>query len=159
MKQQVQGQFTPPMHHDDEYLFPPSYHNERERSHTPPLFAYSAYPPPPEEMLLPPYSAAVQGYRPQETYAEYLSAPPVPVTLPSMTHFSDAIKRETTGYAAAEDNLPYMSYNSYLPGVDMSAGHPSPYDHMPHVSSSRSPALPHHPHHHPNHHHRARDHR
>ncbi|KAK0617428.1 hypothetical protein B0T14DRAFT_568925 [Immersiella caudata] len=132
MKQQVQGQFTPPMHHDDEYLFPPSYHNERERSHTPPMFAYSAYPPPPEEMLLPPYSAAVQGYRPHETYSEYLTPQPVPVTLPSMTHFSDAIKRESTGYAA-EDNLPYMSYNSYLPGVDMSAAHPSPYDHMPHT--------------------------
>jgi hypothetical protein len=153
MKQQVQGQYTPPMHHDDEYLFPPTYHNERERSHTPPMFAYSAYPPPPEEMMLPPYGA-VQGYRPQEAYPEYLTTPPVPVTLPSMTHFSDAIKREPAGYAT-EDGLPYMSYNGYLPGVDMSAGHPSPYDHLPHVSSSRSPALPHSQHAH----YRSRDHR
>ncbi|KAK0641255.1 hypothetical protein B0T16DRAFT_212559 [Cercophora newfieldiana] len=113
MKHQVQGQFTPPMHHDDEYLFPPSYHNE-------------------QEMLMPPYPAAVQGYRPQEAYSEYLTPSPVPVTLPSLSHFSDAVKRESTGYAA-EDNLPYMSYNTYLPAVDMSAGHPSPYDHMPHT--------------------------
>ncbi|KAK1755660.1 hypothetical protein QBC47DRAFT_445896 [Echria macrotheca] len=129
VKQQVQGHFTPPMHHDDEYLFPPSY-NERDRSHTPPMFAYSTYPPPPEEMLLPPYGA-MHGYRPQETYPEYLTPASVPVTLPSMTHFSDAIKREPAG--SFDDNMPYMSYNSYLPGVDMTNGHPSPYDQMPHT--------------------------
>jgi hypothetical protein len=158
MKQQVQGHFSPPMHHDnhpDQYLFPTTaYPTERDRSHSPYLpYADSEYPAPPA-MPLPSYEA----YRLSETYStEYLTQQQVPVTLPSMTHFSDAIKRESTGYAA-EDNLPYMSYNTYLPGVDMSATHPSPYDHMPHVSSSRSPALPH-PQHHPSHHHRARDHR
>lgn len=137
----MQGQYTPPMHHDDEYLFPQSY-DERERSHTPPMFAYSTYPPPPEEMIMPPYGA-VQGYRhampTAESYPEYLSPPPVPVTLPSMTHFNDAIKREP-GYPAssgpaADEGLSYMAYNSYaLPGVDMSASHhPSPYDQMPHT--------------------------
>lgn len=134
------------MHHDDEYLFAQSY-DERERSHTPPVFACSTYPPPPEDMLMPAYGG-VQGYRPMpaESYSDYLSPPHVPVTLPSMTHFSDAIKREP-GYpgAPAGDHLPYMAYNGYLPGVDMSGAHPSPYDQMPHVSaspSSRYPALP-----------------
>ncbi|GAB1315885.1 hypothetical protein MFIFM68171_06095 [Madurella fahalii] len=134
VKPTVPGQFTPPMHHDDEYLFAQSY-DERERSHTPPMFACSTYPPPPEDMLMPAYGG-VQGYRPMptESYPDYLTPPPVPVTLPSMTHFSDAIKREP-GYPGppAEDHLPYMSYNGYLPGVDMSGAHPSPYDQMPHT--------------------------
>jgi hypothetical protein len=141
-----QGQYTPPMHHDDEYLFPQSY-DERERSHTPPMFAYSTYPPPPEEMIMAPYGA-VQGYRhampTAESYPEYLSPPPVPVSLPSMTHFHDAIKREP-GYPAssgpaADEGLSYMTYNGYaLPGIDMGASHhPSPYDPMPHVSASSS---------------------
>ncbi|KAK4444671.1 hypothetical protein QBC34DRAFT_474407 [Podospora aff. communis PSN243] len=134
MKQQVQGHFSPPMHHDnhpDQYLFPTAaYPTERDRSHSPYLYADSEYPAPPA-MPLPSYEA----YRLSETYTtEYLAQQQVPVTLPSMTHFSDAIKRESTGYAA-EDNLPYMSYNTYLPGVDMSATHPSPYDHMPHTPS------------------------
>ncbi|KAK0708314.1 hypothetical protein B0H67DRAFT_603321 [Lasiosphaeris hirsuta] len=131
VKQQVQGQFTPPMHHDDEYLFPPSY-DERERSHTPPMFTtYSAYPAPPEEMMMPPYPG-VQNYRPTEAYPEYMTQTPVPVTLPSMTHFSDALKRES-GFAGPDEGIPYMSSYGYLPGVDMSAGAPSPYDHMPHT--------------------------
>ncbi|KAK0709619.1 hypothetical protein B0T26DRAFT_653114 [Lasiosphaeria miniovina] len=132
-KPTVQTQFSPPMHHDDEYLFPSSY-DERERSHTPPMYAYSTYPPPPEDMLLAPYGA-VQGYRPvtTEAYSEYMTPPPVPVTLPSMTHFNDALKRDP-GFSGPDENLPYMgSYNSYLPGVDMSAGAPSPYDQMPHT--------------------------
>ncbi|KAK4157060.1 hypothetical protein C8A00DRAFT_12050 [Chaetomidium leptoderma] len=139
VKPSMQGQYTPPMHHDDEYLFPQSY-DERERSHTPPMFAYSTYPPPPEEMMMAPYGA-VQGYRPMptESYPEYLSpaAAAVPVTLPSMTHFNDAIKREPAAYPAGpvEESMHYMTYSGYsLPGVDMSAGHhPSPYDQMPHT--------------------------
>lgn len=127
------------MQHDDEYLFPPTY-DGRERSHTPPMFTYSTYPAPPEDMMMPQYGG-VQGYRPMttEAYAEYLSSPPVPVTLPSMTHFSDAIKREAgyPGAAPADESLSYMSYNGYppVPGIDLSTGHPSPYDQMPHVSA------------------------
>lgn len=157
VKPTLQGQYTPPMHHDDEYLFPQSY-DERERSNTPPMFAYSTYPPPPEEMIMPPYGA-VQSYRPMATdsYPEYLTPAPVPVTLPSMTHFSDAIKREASYPGATVDDgmPPYMSYNGYpLPGVDLSAGHPSPYDQMPHVSassSSSSSSRHQHHHHHPHH--------
>jgi len=143
------------MGHDDEYLFPQSYHNERDRSHTPPMFYSPSYPPPPEEtMLLPPYGT-VQGYRAPE-YPQYHMSHhnEVPITLPSMTHFNDAIKREPSG--SYEDNMPSYMYNSYLNPVDMSGSNHSPYEQMPHVSSSRSPVLPH-PQLHPLH--RPRDHR
>jgi hypothetical protein len=134
VKPMTQSQFTPPMHNDDEYLFPHAY-DERERSNTPPIFAYPTYPPPPEDMLMS-YSAA-QPYRTMTTEAyqpEYLTGA-VPVTLPPMNHFSDAIKREFPGH---EDSLsPYMNYQGYVPGLEMSTGAPSPYDHSnPHVSSS-----------------------
>lgn len=147
VKSVAPGQYSPPMHHDDEYLFPPSY-DERERSHTPPMFSYPAYPPPTEDMMMAPYGA-VPGYRhamPGESYPEYLAPSAVPVTLPPVTHFSDAIKRESAGYpgAPAEEGLPYMNYSGYhhLPGIDINAGHPSPYDQMPHVSASSPTALP-----------------
>ncbi|KAK4103283.1 hypothetical protein N658DRAFT_494612 [Parathielavia hyrcaniae] len=151
----MQSQYTPPMHPDDEYLFPSSSYDERQRSHSPPMFAYSTYPPPPDEqMMMPSYGAVQQGYRPMptESYPEYLSPQPpasVPVTLPSMTHFSDAIKREPAPYPGApvdEGLPPYISYNGYpLPGMDMAAagGHASPYDQLPHVSASpSSPSRP-----------------
>ena len=106
---------------------------------------------------MPPYGA-VQSYRPMATdsYPEYLTPAPVPVTLPSMTHFSDAIKREASYPGAPVDDgmPPYMSYNGYpLPGVDLSAGHPSPYDQMPHVSASSSSSSSRHQHHHHHPHH------
>jgi hypothetical protein len=124
-------QFTPPMNHDDELLFPGSY-DDRERSHTPPFMAYSTYPPP-DEMLLPPYGST-QSYHPMTTaegYPSYMAAT-VPCTLPSMTHFSDAIKRE----AYPEESLsPYMSYG-YVPGMDVNSH--NPYDNSnPHVSHVR----------------------
>lgn len=145
----MHGQYTPPMQQDD-YLFPPYDPSlNRERSHTPPMFTYSTYPPPPapEDPLVHPYDAVpayahhAYSHRPADSaYPEYLSPPPVPVTLPPMTHFNDAIKREP-GYP--EDSIPsYMTYSSYsIPGVDISgaAAHPSPYDHMPHVSCCAHP--------------------
>ena len=123
---------------------PPESYDERERSHTPPgMSYYSTYPPPPEDMgLMAPYGQVHhQSYRPMTTdsYPEYLAATAaVPVTLPSMTHFSDALKREP--YSQPEEGMSYMPYSSYMPsGVDMSGGAPSPYDQqMPHVSSLRS---------------------
>jgi hypothetical protein len=144
-----QGQFTPPMHADDEYLFPPTPYDERERSHSPQLFSYTAYPNTAEDMLLPPYGGQPHpSYRPMTTgepYPDYLAATvPVPVTLPSMTHFSDAIKREPSSFGEDSGLSPYV-YGSYLPGIDMNA--PSPYDNSnPHVSSLRHhlPSPPHH---------------
>jgi hypothetical protein len=115
------------MHADDEYLFPPTPYDERERSHTPPLFAYSSYPPPPEDMLPAPYQdhQQYQPYRPLATDAyPYDMATTVPVTLPSMTHFSDAVKRESV-YGEDTSLSSYVPYS--FPGIDMSA--PSPYEH------------------------------
>ena len=133
-----QSQFTPPMHSDDEYLFPSAPYDDREGSHTPPLFAYSTYPPPPEDLLLPSYGAS-QSYRSMvtETYPDYLAAT-VSVALPSMTHFSDAIKREPPSFPADDSLSPYMNYANYMSGLDITAGAPSPYDHSnPHVSCTR----------------------
>jgi hypothetical protein len=116
------------MNADDEYLFQGTPYDERERSHTPPLFAYSSYPPPPEDILQGTYHdhQQYQTYRPMTTEAyPYDLATTVPVTLPSMTHFSDAVKRESV-YGEDTTGLSYVPYGGYLPGIDMSA--PSPYE-------------------------------
>ncbi len=127
-----QSQFTPPMHPDDEMLFPPTY-DDRDRSHTPPMFAYPTYPPP-EDVMMAPYGspAAPYHHRPmaEAAYPDWTTAT-VPVTLPSMTHFSDAIKRESF-----EESLsPYVNYG-FISGMEMNA---AAYDHHsnPNVSSLR----------------------
>ena len=113
----------------------PSPYDDRERSHTPPYITYSSYPPP-DEMLLPPYGTAqpYQAMTTGEGYPNYM-ATTVPCTLPSMTHFSDAIKREP--YPAEESVPPYMNY-SYVHGMP-----PNPYDQQnPHVSHVRGKLPP-----------------
>jgi hypothetical protein len=119
------------MSHDDEILFPHGY-DERERSHTPPL-TYSTYPPPDE--MMPPYGSA-HAYHAMTTadgYPSYM-ATTVPCTLPPMTHFSDAIKREA--YPHEESMSPYVSY--YMSAEPQA---PGPYDHSnPHVSHVRNPS-------------------
>ncbi|KAJ5047326.1 uncharacterized protein L3040_003153 [Drepanopeziza brunnea f. sp. 'multigermtubi'] len=103
-----QCQFTPPM--EDNLMF--SHGFEREGSGTPPLFAYHSYPAP-EDLVYAPYPLPSQpSYRPVSSseYADYLA--PVPVTLPPMMHFHEAImKRE-------DDTMnPFnMSYQG-LPGA------------------------------------------
>ncbi|KAH6647643.1 hypothetical protein BKA67DRAFT_578126 [Truncatella angustata] len=128
----VAPQFTPPMTHDDELMFPSTY-DDRERSHTPPFVQYSPYPPP-DEMLLPPYGTAqpYQSMTAAETYPGYM-ATTMPGTLPSITHFNDAIKREPY---PDESLSPYMNYG-YLPGMDMSGQ--NPYD----SSNPHTPPLSH----------------
>lgn len=120
------------MESTDDFLFPPAY-DGRDRSLTPPMFAYSTYPAP-DELLLNPYGAA-QAYPTMTTtdaYPNYLTASTMPATLPSMTHFSDAVKRDS--YASDEYNA-YMPYG-FVPGMDYNA--PSPYDQSgPHVSYAR----------------------
>jgi len=106
-----QNQYTPPMEND---LMFNGY--ERETSRTPPLFAYHHYPAP-EEIVYPPYPSHT--YRPVSTgaehYGEYLAQ--VPVTLPSMMHFHEAIKRE-------DDTLSPFSMNYQgLPSIDIHGGH------------------------------------
>jgi hypothetical protein len=140
-----QAPFTPPMHHDDDFLFSQGPYGDRERSHTPPsLFPYSSYPPPSEDMMIAPFSSAqpYQAITSAESYPHYLSAPvPVPVTLPPMTHFSDAIKREP--YASDDGFTPYVGY-SFIPGIDVSASNhydnsnphtPPPLSHFDHSAS------------------------
>ncbi|KAM7224057.1 hypothetical protein V8F06_000530 [Rhypophila decipiens] len=131
------AQYTPPLQEDD-YVFHQTY-DDRQRTPSPPMAPYySSYPPPPaEEMLMPPYGS-VQTYRPMTTdaYPEYLPASTgVPVTLPSLSHFNDAIIKREPPYSQGEEAMPYMSYSSYMPsGVDMGAGASSPYDQpMPHT--------------------------
>ncbi|KAI1159590.1 hypothetical protein F5B18DRAFT_636061 [Nemania serpens] len=123
-------QFTPPMNPEDEIIFNHGY-DDRERSTTPP-FIYSNYPPPDEIMgthysSAPPYHAMTTA----EGYPSYMTTA-VPCTLPPMTHFNDAIKREP--YSSDEPMSPYMPY--YMP-VDVNA--PGPYDH----SNPHTPPLSH----------------
>ena len=94
---------------EDEMMFSHGY--EREGSRTPPLFAYHTYPAP-EDIVYPPYPQS-QSYRPVSTGGEYDYLAPVPVTLPSMMHFHEAIKRE-------DDTMsPFnMSYQG-LPAIDI----------------------------------------
>lgn len=116
----MHNQYTPPM--EDNLMF--SHGFEREGSRTPPLFAYHSYPAP-EEIVYPPYPQS-QPYRPVSSseYSDYLA--PVPVTLPSMMHFHEAIKRE-------DDTMsPFnMSYQG-LPAIDIQ-GHHSYEDSNPHT--------------------------
>ncbi|KAH9210546.1 hypothetical protein DL95DRAFT_393296 [Leptodontidium sp. 2 PMI_412] len=116
----LHNQYTPPM--EDNLMF--SHGFEREGSRTPPLFAYHSYPAP-EEIVYPPYPQS-QPYRPVSSseYSDYLA--PVPVTLPSMMHFHEAIKRE-------DDTMsPYnMSYQG-LPAIDIQ-GHHNYEDSNPHT--------------------------
>ncbi|KAI2633470.1 hypothetical protein GGS21DRAFT_491197 [Xylaria nigripes] len=125
-------QYSPPMTHEDEMLFHSAY-NDRERSRTPPHFVYSNYPPP-DEMMGTSYSSA-QPYHAittAEGYPGYM-ATTVPCTLPPMTHFNDAIKREPYHGEEAMSS-PYVNY--YLP-MEMNA--PGPYDH----SNPHTPPLSH----------------
>ncbi|KAH8669252.1 hypothetical protein BGZ61DRAFT_364253 [Ilyonectria robusta] len=110
------GQFTPPMEPTDAFLTPGTY-GDRACSGSPSKFIWSTYPTP--------YGSA-QPYPIMTTadaYPNYLAASTVPMTLPSMTHFSDAIKWES--YPAGDGLTPYMTYGD-MPPMDFNV--PSPYD-------------------------------
>ncbi|KAI5467665.1 hypothetical protein BGZ63DRAFT_410567 [Mariannaea sp. PMI_226] len=129
------SQFTPPMEHTEELFFSGSY-DDRERSHTPPLFTYSTYPAP-DELLLHPYgsSQAYPAITTSDSYPNYLTASTVPVTLPSMSHFSDAVKRDS--YPSDDGMSSYMPY-SFMPAMDLNGS--SPYEHQ---SNPHTPPLSH----------------
>lgn len=127
----VPSQFTPPME-DNEIIFAQNFNN-RDGSRTPPLFAYSAYPAP-EEVVYPPFSQ--QTYQPMVSSSEYNDfLQPIPVSLPSMMHFHEAIKREDE-----QTMSPYNMYNQGLPSIDYI--NQRPYEDMshPHVSRILPPA-------------------
>lgn len=104
----IQHPYTPPMGSDDEFLFSQSL--SRENSRTPPLFGYQTYPAP-EDIVYPPYPQTYRNVT-TEPFPDYLA--PVPVSLPSMMHFNDAIKREPeTGTIS-----PFNSY-AVMAGIDI----------------------------------------
>lgn len=139
-------QFTPPTETVDEFIMPSQYDDARDPSHSPPPMyaaassAYSSYPPPDEHLLLTPYSTA-QAYPTMVTadggYTTYLptaSAAPS-TTIPPMTHFTDAFKRDS--YASDSGISSYSAGYSFYPGMDVNGS--SPYESNPHV---RLPPLP-----------------
>jgi hypothetical protein len=131
-KNMIHGQFTPPMESTDELGFSSAF-SDRERSHTPPMFTYANYPAP-DELLVNPYGhqaypAVSTGMTTADAYPSYLAASTVPLTLPSMSHFSDAVKRES--YPSDESMNPYMNFGF--------VGVPSPYD----QSNPHTPPLSH----------------
>ena len=115
---------------DNEMMFSQGF--ERDGSRTPPLFAYSTYPAQ-QEIVYPPYSQSQQ-YRTMVTSGEYDSyMQPVPVTLPSMMHFHEAIKRE--------DENTMSPYNMYSQGLLPSIDHHHYGDSSnPHVSRFHQPS-------------------
>ncbi|KAJ8070045.1 hypothetical protein OCU04_000445 [Sclerotinia nivalis] len=127
------SQYTPPMHSDDEIIFSQNF--DRDGSRTPPLFTYHTYPAP-EDISYPPYPhsqpyRAVSDSERSEAYQHYM-APTVPVTLPSMMHFNNAIKREP------EDTMsPYnMSYQG-LPAIDIHSHHGYDNPHVRHPQAAK----------------------
>ncbi|RYC80871.1 hypothetical protein BFJ63_vAg16234 [Fusarium oxysporum f. sp. narcissi] len=110
---------------------------ERNHSDSPPQFTYSTYPAPDEISFAPygstqPYPAITTA----DAYPNNMIASTVPLTLPSMTHFTDAIKRET--YPSDDGLTPYMTYG-YMPPMNFNSG--SPYEQSnPHGShASQTP--------------------
>lgn len=78
-------------------LFFPGTYGDRARSDSAPQFTYSTYPAP-DEILLAPYTSAQScpAVTTADVYPDYMTASTVPMTPPSMTHLSDAIKREVS---------------------------------------------------------------
>ncbi|CAH0056449.1 unnamed protein product [Clonostachys solani] len=119
-----QMQFTPPMESNDEFFLPPTY-DSRERSHTPPMFPYSnaTYPAPDDITLMAPYGSS-QSYQPivtgSESYPSYMAPTTTTMasTMPPMTHFSDALKREPYSSDNGIASSGY-SYPTYYSVVDM----------------------------------------
>lgn len=121
------------MDHADDLVFGTPLYDDRERSHTPPMFPYPAYPAP-DELLLDPYGST-QPYPTMtagaaDPYPNYLTAASaMPATLPSMTQLGDAMKREPF---AGDDGMGSYLYYIFMPGVDMNVA--GPYDPSnPHV--------------------------
>ncbi|TVY73805.1 Transcription factor radR [Fusarium oxysporum f. sp. cubense] len=107
------GQFTPHMEPTDELFFSGAY-NVRARSDSPSQFTYSTYPAP-DEILLAPYGFA-QSYpaiTATHSHPNYMTISAA--TLPSMTHFRDAIEVGDEGFT------PYMPYG-YMPPTDFNSG-------------------------------------
>ncbi|RDW66308.1 putative transcription factor bzip protein [Coleophoma cylindrospora] len=124
---QMSSQYTPPMENEDHLMFARNF--ERESSRSPPLFAYQSAYPAPEDIAYAPYpSDPYQQDRP--AYADYMT----PVTLPSMMHFTDGLKREN------QDTMsPYQMSYTGIPAIDI---HPHSLYDDPTVSHVRAQRFP-----------------
>lgn len=123
------NQYTPPMQSDDDVIFNNSF--DRDGSHTPPLFGYHHTYSAPEENIYQSYAGS-DSYRPIGTcgdaYPEYLAT--APMTLPSMMHFAEGIKREPM---TGSDSLnPFSMSYAAMAGIDI-PGSNSFDDSNPHV--------------------------
>jgi len=127
-RQKGAKQYKSPIHNDEEIMFGQGL--ERERSRTPPFLTYHSYPAP-KDVLYPPYPQA-QSYQAVTTVGEYDYMAPIPVTLPSMMHFHDSIKRESE-----DSTSPYKMNYEGLPPIDIHASYV--YDNSnPHVCKVRA---------------------
>ncbi|KAM6508514.1 hypothetical protein FALCPG4_018354 [Fusarium falciforme] len=107
----------------DDLFFPGTY-DDRASSASSPQFTSSTYAVP-DEIFLALYGSA-QPYPTMTTgdaYLNYLTASTVSMALPSMTHFSGAIKRES--YPSDDGLTPHTIYG-HMPPMDFKA--PRPYD-------------------------------
>lgn len=134
------SQYTPPMQNDDDMLFSNSF--DREGSHTPPLFAYHHSYPAPDESIYPPYPST-QSYRPATTphtdaYADYMA--PAPMTLPSMMHFADSIKRDNSMGGPDDSMNPFSMSYAAMAGIDIQGSH-GYEDSNPHVRPAPATAV------------------
>ncbi|TWU75069.1 hypothetical protein ED733_006720 [Metarhizium rileyi] len=124
-----QGQFTPPMENSEEIVFPNGF-EKRERSQTPPMFAYPPYP---DELLMDTYASAqpYSSISAADPYPHYLAATTMPTTLPAMPNFSDVMKPCDDGLSS------YINY-SFVSAVDvnMSSQYDSSTAHTPPLSHS-----------------------
>lgn len=123
----IPSQYTPPMENDDHLMFASSF--ERDTSRSPPLFAYQSAYPAPEDITYAAYPSDPY-QQDRATYADYMA----PVTLPSMMHFTDALKRES------QDTMsPYQMSYTGIPAIDI---HPSSLYDDPTVSHVRAQRFP-----------------
>lgn len=105
------------MENSEEMVFA-SVFETRERSNTPPMFSYPAYPAP-DELLLDPYASA-QPYPTMgaaDAYPNYLAATTMAASLPAMPSYSDPMK-------ACDDGM-YLNYG-FVAGAEMTM--PNHYD-------------------------------
>ncbi|CEJ85720.1 Putative Pc22g16800 protein [[Torrubiella] hemipterigena] len=142
-KAAARSQYTPPMEASDDLIFGTPSFDDRERNTSPPMFSSYAPYPAHDELLLQPYGAT-QPYpsiATTEQYANYLTSTTMSSALPSMSHFSDALKRESFSSAEESNMGSYLGYG-FMHSLDMNNydPHTPPLSHSYDQSASGSDA-------------------
>lgn len=143
-KAAARSQYTPPMEASDDLIFGTPSFDDRERNTSPPMFSSYAPYPAHDELLLQPYGAT-QPYpsiATTEQYANYLTSTTMSSSsLPSMSHFSDALKRESFSSAEESNMGSYLGYG-FMHSLDMNNydPHTPPLSHSYDQSASGSDA-------------------